>query len=95
MALTHLADATVCLPARAEGELSATQAACRDLREQMELAAADRRSCDMKSAAEIDDLYRTKKNLEERLIELIRYMALPCPRRAAIFPASLLGTHAG
>ncbi|XP_023671413.2 FYVE and coiled-coil domain-containing protein 1 [Paramormyrops kingsleyae] len=56
----------------AEEELSATQAACRDLREQMDLAAADRRSCDMKTAAEIDDLYRTKKNLEERLIELIQ-----------------------
>uniref|UniRef100_A0A8C9TPT5 FYVE and coiled-coil domain autophagy adaptor 1 n=1 Tax=Scleropages formosus TaxID=113540 RepID=A0A8C9TPT5_SCLFO len=39
---------------------------------QLNRAVAERKSCDMKTSAEIDDLYRTKKNLEERLIELIR-----------------------
>ncbi|KAL4657172.1 FYVE and coiled-coil domain-containing protein 1-like isoform X9 [Arapaima gigas] len=57
---------------RAEGELAAAQIMCRDFGEQLDQAAAERQSCDMKTSAEIDDLYRTKKNLEERLIELIR-----------------------
>lgn len=33
----------------------------------------DKQSVDLKTAAELDDLYRTKINLEERLVELIRY----------------------
>lgn len=32
----------------------------------------DRQSIDLRTAAELDDLYRTKINLEERLVELIR-----------------------
>lgn len=33
----------------------------------------DKQSFDIRTAAELDDLYRTKINLEERLVELIRY----------------------
>jgi len=33
----------------------------------------DKQSFDLRTAAELDDLYRTKINLEERLVELIRY----------------------
>lgn len=36
----------------------------------------DKQSFDLKTAAELDDLYRTKINLEERLVELIRYISL-------------------
>lgn len=36
----------------------------------------DKQSFDLKAAAELDDLYRTKINLEERLVELIRYIIL-------------------
>ncbi|XP_018602124.1 FYVE and coiled-coil domain-containing protein 1-like isoform X3 [Scleropages formosus] len=57
---------------RAEEKLATAQKACHDLSEQLNRAVAERKSCDMKTSAEIDDLYRTKKNLEERLIELIR-----------------------
>ncbi len=32
----------------------------------------EKQAIELKMSAEIDDLYRTKKNLEERLIELIR-----------------------
>ncbi|XP_026801935.3 FYVE and coiled-coil domain-containing protein 1 isoform X1 [Pangasianodon hypophthalmus] len=58
--------------AKAQEELALTQKACQDLSENLRRALMEKETCDLKSSAEIDDLYRTKRNLEERLIELIR-----------------------
>ncbi|TTC44344.1 FYVE and coiled-coil domain-containing protein 1 [Bagarius yarrelli] len=58
--------------AKAQEELALTQKACQDLSENLHRAITEKETCDLKSSAEIDDLYRTKRNLEERLIELIR-----------------------
>lgn len=57
---------------RSEDGLAVAQRACQDLGESLRKAAQDKQSFDMKTGAELDDLYRTKINLEERLIELIR-----------------------
>lgn len=46
--------------------------ACQELDENLRRLTQDKKSIDLKTAAELDDLYRTKINLEERLIELIR-----------------------
>ncbi|XP_058274381.1 FYVE and coiled-coil domain-containing protein 1 isoform X2 [Hemibagrus wyckioides] len=58
--------------AKAQEELTLTQKACQDMSENLQRAVTEKETCDLKSSAEIDDLYRTKRNLEERLIELIR-----------------------
>ncbi|KAF7662082.1 hypothetical protein LDENG_00246730 [Lucifuga dentata] len=46
--------------------------ACQELSEDLRRVTQDRKSFDLKTAAELDDLYRTKINLEERLVQLIR-----------------------
>ena len=51
----------------------AAQKLCEDLRQKLITTEADRANQSMKMTAEIDDLNRTKGNLGERLIELIRY----------------------
>ncbi|XP_031415542.1 FYVE and coiled-coil domain-containing protein 1 isoform X2 [Clupea harengus] len=56
----------------AEEQLALAQKACQDLSESLRRTTLERQSSDLKTSAEIDDLYRTKRNLEERLIELIR-----------------------
>uniref|UniRef100_A0A3Q1GYF5 FYVE and coiled-coil domain-containing protein 1 n=1 Tax=Acanthochromis polyacanthus TaxID=80966 RepID=A0A3Q1GYF5_9TELE len=48
------------------------QKLCEELKQKLKTAEADRQSQILKTTAEIDDLNRTKTNLEERLIELIR-----------------------
>ncbi|XP_047662328.1 FYVE and coiled-coil domain-containing protein 1 [Tachysurus fulvidraco] len=58
--------------AKAQEEITLTQKACQGLSENLHRAVLEKENCDLKSSAEIDDLYRTKRNLEERLIELIR-----------------------
>ncbi|XP_030630101.1 FYVE and coiled-coil domain-containing protein 1 [Chanos chanos] len=58
--------------AKAEEDLGIAQKACQDLSESLGRVTAEKQVCDMKMSAEIDDLYRTKRNLEERLVELIR-----------------------
>ncbi|KAF4076390.1 hypothetical protein AMELA_G00213850 [Ameiurus melas] len=58
--------------AKAQEELTLTQKACQDLSENLRRMLMEKETCDLRSSAEIDDLYRTKRNLEERLIELIR-----------------------
>lgn len=63
----------MCVYVRAQEELALTQKACQDLSENLRRTLSEKETCDLKSSAEIDDLYRTKRNLEERLIELIRY----------------------
>ncbi|KAF3834876.1 hypothetical protein F7725_027434 [Dissostichus mawsoni] len=50
----------------------AAQKLCEDLRQKLNTTEADRANQSMKMTAEIDDLNRTKGNLGERLIELIR-----------------------
>ncbi|KAK5870171.1 hypothetical protein PBY51_024827 [Eleginops maclovinus] len=56
----------------AEEAHSAAQKVCEDLREKLNTTEAERENQSMKMTAEIDDLNRTKGNLEERLIELIK-----------------------
>ncbi|MBN3309186.1 FYCO1 protein, partial [Amia calva] len=57
---------------RTEEELAVAQKGSQELRETLDKAMTEKQSNDLKVTAELDDLYRTKKNLEERLIELIR-----------------------
>ncbi|KAM7400396.1 hypothetical protein PAMA_004879 [Pampus argenteus] len=57
---------------RSEEKLVAAQQACQELTENLRRVAQDKQNFDFKTAAELDDLYRTKINLEERLVELIR-----------------------
>lgn len=46
---------------------------CEELKQKLDTTEAEKQSQFLKMTAEIDDLNRTKTNLEERLIELIRY----------------------
>ncbi|XP_070701222.1 FYVE and coiled-coil domain-containing protein 1 [Pempheris klunzingeri] len=57
---------------RSEDSLAAAQRACQEMSENLRRVMQDKQSFDLKTAAELDDLYRTKINLEERLVELIR-----------------------
>ncbi|XP_041848628.1 FYVE and coiled-coil domain-containing protein 1-like [Melanotaenia boesemani] len=57
---------------RSEDSLAAAQQACQEMAENLRRVTQDKQSFDLKTAAELDDLYRTKINLEERLVELIR-----------------------
>ncbi|KAK2895821.1 FYVE and coiled-coil domain-containing protein 1 isoform X2 [Channa argus] len=57
---------------RSEEGLAAAQQACQEMSENLQRVTQDKQSFDLKKAAELDDLYRTKINLEERLVELIR-----------------------
>lgn len=50
----------------------AVQKVCEELKHKLSTTEADKQSQCLKMTAEIDDLNRTKMNLEERLIELIR-----------------------
>lgn len=52
---------------------SALLIVCEELKQKLNAAEADKQSQNLKMTAEVDDLNRTKVNLEERLIELIRY----------------------
>lgn len=49
------------------------QQTCQEMSENLRRVTQDKQSFDLRTAAELDDLYRTKINLEERLVELIRY----------------------
>ncbi|KAM9719395.1 FYVE and coiled-coil domain-containing protein 1 isoform 1-T2 [Menidia menidia] len=55
-----------------EDGLAAAQRACQEMAENLRRVTQDKQSVDLRTAAELDDLYRTKINLEERLVELIR-----------------------
>lgn len=57
---------------RAEKELALAQQSCQELGVNLSRSAMEKQAVELKMSAELDDLYRTKKNLEERLIELIR-----------------------
>ncbi|XP_042353416.1 FYVE and coiled-coil domain-containing protein 1-like [Plectropomus leopardus] len=57
---------------RSEDGLAAAQRTCQEMSENLRRVTQDKQSFDLKTAAELDDLYRTKINLEERLVELIR-----------------------
>ncbi|XP_052383349.1 FYVE and coiled-coil domain-containing protein 1-like isoform X2 [Oncorhynchus keta] len=56
----------------AEEALLEVQAAREELKKKLEQAEVDKHSHCLRTTAEIDDLYRTKSTLEERLIELIK-----------------------
>uniref|UniRef100_A0A8C1DB95 FYVE and coiled-coil domain containing 1b n=2 Tax=Cyprinus carpio TaxID=7962 RepID=A0A8C1DB95_CYPCA len=56
----------------AEEELALAKQSCNELGVNLSRSVMEKQAIEMKLSAEIDDLYRTKKNLEERLIELIR-----------------------
>ncbi|KAL0967045.1 hypothetical protein UPYG_G00303900 [Umbra pygmaea] len=58
--------------ARCEESLALSQRCCEELREELRKVCQDKQSWELRTSAELDDLYRTKVNLEERLIELIR-----------------------
>lgn len=60
------------LACRSEGELAAAQQVCQEMSENLRRLTQDKQTIDLRTAAELDDLYRTKINLEERLVELIR-----------------------
>lgn len=68
--------ACACTLCRSEEALAVAQRACKDMAENLQRVTQDKQSFDLKMAAELDDLYRTKINLEERLVELIRYKHL-------------------
>uniref|UniRef100_A0A671V9R5 FYVE and coiled-coil domain autophagy adaptor 1 n=1 Tax=Sparus aurata TaxID=8175 RepID=A0A671V9R5_SPAAU len=57
---------------RSEDGLTVAQRACQEMSENLRRVTQDKQSFDLRTAAELDDLYRTKINLEERLVELIR-----------------------
>ncbi|XP_070775066.1 FYVE and coiled-coil domain-containing protein 1 [Enoplosus armatus] len=57
---------------RSEDGLAAAQRACQEMSDNLRRVIQDKQSFDLKTTAELDDLYRTKINLEERLVELIR-----------------------
>ncbi|XP_073705340.1 FYVE and coiled-coil domain-containing protein 1 [Garra rufa] len=57
---------------RAEEELALAQQSCNELGVNLSRSVMEKQAIELKMSAELDDLYRTKKNLEERLIELIR-----------------------
>ncbi|XP_059419061.1 FYVE and coiled-coil domain-containing protein 1-like isoform X3 [Carassius carassius] len=57
---------------RAEEELVLAKQSCNELGVNLSRSTMEKQAIELKLSAEIDDLYRTKKNLEERLIELIR-----------------------
>lgn len=68
--------ACICAICRSEEALAVAQRACQEMAENLRRVTQDKQSFDVKMAAELDDLYRTKINLEERLVELIRYKRL-------------------
>ncbi|CAK6957723.1 FYVE and coiled-coil domain-containing protein 1-like isoform X2 [Scomber scombrus] len=57
---------------RSQEKQAVAQRACKELTENLRRITQDKQNFDFKTAAELDDLYRTKINLEERLVELIR-----------------------
>lgn len=64
----------------------AMQKFCEELKEKLSSTEAEKANQQLMMSAEIDDLNRTKTNLEERLIELIRYEAksplLACAKKS-------------
>uniref|UniRef100_A0A8C2ZXQ1 FYVE and coiled-coil domain autophagy adaptor 1 n=1 Tax=Cyclopterus lumpus TaxID=8103 RepID=A0A8C2ZXQ1_CYCLU len=60
-----------CMDTLTDG-LTAAQQTCHEMSENLRRVTQDKQSVDLKTSAELDDLYRTKINLEERLVELIR-----------------------
>ncbi|XP_044535191.1 FYVE and coiled-coil domain-containing protein 1 isoform X2 [Gracilinanus agilis] len=57
---------------RAQEELERSDAACQDYGDRLRREAAEREKNERQMLAEVDDLNKTKKYLEERLIELLR-----------------------
>lgn len=70
---------------RSEDGLAVAQLACQEMSENLRRVTQDKQSIDLRTAAELDDLYRTKINLEERLVELIRYKYASYYLRTLVF----------
>ena len=68
--------------------MARSERACQDLSERLHRATTEKQNVDLRTSAELDDLYRTKINLEERLIQLIRYIRPP--PSALLLPPSAL-----
>ncbi len=66
----------------------AVQENCEELKLKLSATEAEKQSQCLKMTAEIDDLNRTKTNLEERLIELIRYVLSLAQLSAASRPSA-------
>lgn len=64
----------------------AVQKVCEELKEKLSSTEAEKANQQMTMSAEIDDLNRTKMNLEERLIELIRYDLSAGQMELSLFP---------
>lgn len=56
-----------------EEERLSVERLCEELKQKLEATEAEQQSLYLKMTAEVDDLNITKANLEERLIELIKY----------------------
>lgn len=69
--LPVLLHAVMCV-CRCEDARSAAERACQEMSDNLRRITQDKQNVDLRTAAELDDLYRTKINLEERLVELIR-----------------------
>lgn len=63
---------TAFTPFSAEDAHFAVQKLCEELKQKLSSTEAEKENQHLTMSAEIDDLNRTKTNLEERLIELIR-----------------------
>ncbi|XP_056600435.1 FYVE and coiled-coil domain-containing protein 1 [Triplophysa dalaica] len=57
---------------KAEEQSALAQKACHELGVNLSRSSMEKQTLELKMSSEIDDLSRTKRNLEERLIELIR-----------------------
>uniref|UniRef100_A0AAQ4P5R7 FYVE and coiled-coil domain autophagy adaptor 1b n=1 Tax=Gasterosteus aculeatus aculeatus TaxID=481459 RepID=A0AAQ4P5R7_GASAC len=71
-ALSHSSQLQVSQEQSSEEALTAARQTCQEMSENLRRVTKDKQSFDLKASAELDDLYRTKINLEERLVELIR-----------------------
>lgn len=70
---THHQVASACMcTCRSEDARATAEHVCQEMSENLQRVKQDKKSFDLRTAAELDDLYRTKINLEERLVELIR-----------------------
>lgn len=70
---------------RAEEQSALAQKACHELGVNLSRSSMEKQTLELKMSSEIDDLSRTKRNLEERLIELIRCRLLCLPPEQFLF----------
>lgn len=64
----------IIFPNRIQEELLASQKQSKEYRDELDKTVAEKQKKQLELLAELDDLTQTKQNLEERLIELIKYV---------------------